>query len=220
MVVAGYWGAPFERDHVRAGSRYILADRPDDRSVSSEAALASGMRRGLAELRASGKAVMVLGDVPRLRFYLLKVAYAAQLPVRAALMRWLANPPPMAVGIAPARAVIPPTGPGDRIVRQVATGMLGVRYEPLMPRFCSVAGCRFASGGVPIYSDLHHVTPMGAELALDGMRLDPPDSGVSAAARSRPARGAGDRRAAASRAGRGPPYPGSARQRHTGTPGS
>ena len=84
VIVTGFWQSTFGAPALAAGERVIDADpHLADRSGAAEMAIA--LNRTLMRLRTAGKAVVLLGDVPWLRFDPALHAWSAFLPAPAGI---------------------------------------------------------------------------------------------------------------------------------------
>jgi hypothetical protein len=46
-----------------------------------------------------------------------------------------------------------------------------VQVIDLEEKLCSAAGCRFALGNQTLFADFHHLSLLGAQIALSGLKL-------------------------------------------------
>ena len=72
--------------------------------------------------------------------------------------------------------IAPPTGSLEesearRLVALVGRAHPEVRVIDLGETLCSAAGCRFALGNQTLFADSHHLSSLGAQIALSDMKL-------------------------------------------------
>ena len=133
--------------------------------------LRDGLTRTLDALRAAGKRVIIVQDVPDWGFDPLKIALADAIPARGAMAR----PFDADVGtsntgrVAAARIARHPEV--THIVSDVAAGRAQVQVWDPFPAFCGPSECVFAVAGTPLFFDKDHLSPTGADLALRGLDL-------------------------------------------------
>lgn len=169
VVVTGFWQVPFAPRAILLGDRYVDLSAP---SRSSEAAMVAGLRRTEAALIGAGKRVVLLGDVPGFRFDPARVAFAAFLPARATLGRWIEPRFDARDGRIDRAFVTPTNDQGSRAAR-AAGRVPGVRFVALADRFCDTQRCRFAQGATPWFVDPQHLSRPGADHAIAGLDIVP-----------------------------------------------
>lgn len=151
IVLAGFWSA--------AGGGVRGAQAEPGTSVSLEKALAATIQR----LRAMGRRVVVVQDVPLFRFDPYARMVGQFIPVRAALAGWLAN------GATADHVAAPPDIIPDASAAAVAGAVEGQEGVALIdPRrwLCDQAGCRYATEAELYYVDFQHLTEQGAIVAV------------------------------------------------------
>jgi peptidoglycan/LPS O-acetylase OafA/YrhL len=163
VVVTGFWQVSLDPQVLATGERYVSADDP---RADSAAALRSGLVALLRRLRAAGKQVVLLADVPSFRFDPARLRYADYLPLRRTVGA-LADPSLRARDGWVARAQVAALDDaGAAIVRQAAAAVPGVAVASLAAPFCDAARCRIGDASAPWFVDPQHVSPAGAKAAL------------------------------------------------------
>lgn len=166
VVLAGFWGASFQNDQ-SAGQ--LIATRTDNNSMTQVDLLRQSLNVTLARYQQAGKTVIVVGDVPLMRFDPGKEALTDILPFRAALREMLSVPHDVANGITGMSWVRPATV-ADHVVREVVLSNAAARYIDLADRLCRDGQCRY-SKDLPFYIDFQHLSEIGAEFALKDFKL-------------------------------------------------
>jgi len=162
VVIAGFWQVPFGASAIAAGDAYVEGDgSAAGRSSEDELRLALG--RTLRRLSAAGKKVILLGDVPYLRFNPARHAMTSFLPVRRAAEALLSPEFKPADGQAESRFVEPIDDTGATIMPQAANDVPGTHYASISQILCTPSRCRFAEGPVPFYIDPEHLSRPGAD---------------------------------------------------------
>ncbi len=122
----------------------------------------------VALMRAAGKQVILVGDVPGWQFSPTHLEYAKAIPARGYLARmlwWTEDHPFPSSGIS---AMTEPDKLGmEAAVKQVALEH-GADWLDLRRRFCSSAGCLFEREGELLYFDRTHLTTIGSRFAVEG----------------------------------------------------
>lgn len=167
VVLSAYWAGP-AIDNVP----YLKADQ-FSASLSpseSDAHLAEGLDRALKELRASGKRVVVVDDVPVFRFDPVSLMRSQAIPARAFASRLLGS-----ATTPGSRSASPDTQfESQRRISGVLAKVTQANAVDLFnprPNLCAQTTCTFAQGKTPLYGDRQHVTPVGASAALKGVHL-------------------------------------------------
>jgi len=117
---------------------YLTAPHP---SAETEAALQSNISANLAAVEASGKAVMVVGDVPGTK----------PVPAPECVYRHAAEYDPCALPRS-ADAL-----EDANVESRAASATPGIRSLSLMPYLCGAETCHSVIGGVVVYFDDHHL---------------------------------------------------------------
>lgn len=162
VVLTGFWQVPFDPSAIAKGDRYVDRRTPQ---ASSEEALRLALTRTLLRLRAGGKRVILLGDVPGFRFDPARESRKAFLPLRRAVGRMVDPGFASEDGTVDRRFVVPIDDRGARIVGEVAGGASA--YASLADAFCDATRCRFAQDAAPLFIDPQHLSRRGAERALE-----------------------------------------------------
>lgn len=169
VVVTGFWQSTFGTAALAAGERVIDAD-PRFAGRSGTAEMAVALHRTLKRLRTAGKAVLLLGDVPWLRFDPALHAWSALLPARAALERRI-TPGLAANGRVSLFFVEPLNDKGGQIVTAAAARVPGVTLVELRRILCDTERCRTGAGELPFFIDPQHLSRAGAAFVLDDPAL-------------------------------------------------
>ncbi|GAA0315564.1 acyltransferase family protein [Sphingomonas oligophenolica] len=183
VVIAGFWQVPFGASAIAAGDAYVEGDgSAAGRSSEDELRLALG--RTIRRLSAAGKKVIVLGDVPYLRFNPARHAMASFLPARRAAEALLSPDFAPADGQVDLRFVEPIDDTGALIVPQAVEDVRGAIFASVSHILCTPSRCRFSEGRIPYYIDPEHLSRPGAGYvvgALDDIlwRVTPPYGGKS-----------------------------------------
>lgn len=165
VILTGFWQAPFSAHALAIGDGLIAANETRaDRS--SAAALRGALGRTLRRLRGAGKGVLVLGDVPWLRFDPARHVWARALPWRGAIERVASPGLAGADDLVDARFFDPLADQGNRIVAAGAAAAPGVRYVALRAVLCPDGRCRTGAGGLPFFIDEQHLSRAGADYAV------------------------------------------------------
>lgn len=169
VVLTAFWQSPFSAHALTIGDGVVEADgRFADRSSAAELRIA--LNRTLTHLRAGGKQVVLLGDVPWMRFDPARHVWASALPLRGAIERYINPGLHSPDGFVDDRFFDPLLDQGDAIVRQVAREVGGVRFARLRTLLCPAGRCRSARGNMPFFIDQQHLSRAGADYVVD--RLD------------------------------------------------
>ena len=167
VVLAGLWSS-FCSDN-NSGNCYT------ENTQVREARLEAGNHRDLhsvlletfALLKASGKRVFIVTDVPRFAIDPVSIVRNSVMRSRGELASLLS---PQVFSLAPveeASLIKPADTITDIEVRQAASES-GVQIIDLAQNLCPASRCRFWDNGVLLYADSGHLTSAGAEYALRG----------------------------------------------------
>lgn len=169
VVLTAFWQSPFSAHALAIGDGVVEADgRFGDRSSAAELRIA--LHRTLARLSGAGKEVLLLGDVPWMRFDPARHIWASALPLRGAIERY-ANPGlNTADGFVDDRFFDPLLDEGEGIVEESARDMDGVHFARLRALLCPAGRCRSSDGVTPFFIDQQHLSKAGADYVID--RLD------------------------------------------------
>jgi peptidoglycan/LPS O-acetylase OafA/YrhL len=165
VILAGFWSASFQGE---ANDGTLIGTTPGMGGSQAEI-LRTALVRTIDRYRAAGKRVVLLGDVPLMRFDPGKEAIGDILPVRDRLRHWLGVPADVRDGYA-GRRWLRPTTQADTIVAQVATETPGVTYFAPADRLCDATRCIYGAD-IPNYIDFQHLSKPGAAYALADLKL-------------------------------------------------
>ncbi len=149
MVLASYWSA----DEALETTGPDGAMRPATLTVALDATLTA--------LRATGREVVLVQDVPIMKFDPYADAAGGLIPARAALGRWL-NKPDRSSG----EAQVDWADSGEAAVAAAARRQPGVRLVTPAKSLCRDEDCRFLGATGLYYRDEQHLTAAGAQAAL------------------------------------------------------
>ena len=168
VVLTAFWQSQFSA-HARAiGDRVIDVDPAHaDRPTATELPIA--LTRTLRHLRAAGKQVVLLGDVPWIRFDPARHVWAQYVPLRAAIERRVIPGLDSRDGRVARRLVEPLADEGAAIVAASAAAVPGVRLIDQRRLLCDAQACRVGEGGAPFFLDQQHLSRAGADVVVTGM---------------------------------------------------
>lgn len=166
VILSGFWSGSFQGE---PNDGQLVGD-DQIREVPQEKILRASISETLARYKAAGKRIIVLGDVPLLRFDPARETTAAVLPLRVTLRQWMGAPEDVANGRTD-RRWLRPSSIADAIVADVANTTSGVTYFSLQDSLCNQHSCTFANG-VPFYIDFQHLSKPGAAQALRKLNID------------------------------------------------
>ncbi len=164
VIVASYWALGWERGENHLQKVGVAG------ALATEEALDTGLPPMLAALRAAGKDVVLVGDVPSLRFDAPRHALSRIIPARRRLADLIDADPGVGsefYGID--LAVAGRTAAANARVRAIGTRH-GAAFLALMDRFCAGERCRYAAGDELLYFDHEHLTSYGAAYGLEPVR--------------------------------------------------
>ncbi len=162
VILSGFWQVPFGASAVAAGDAYVEADGTAA-SRSSEDELRIALARTIRRLMAAGKKVIVLSDVPYLRFNPARHAMVPFLPARRAAEALLSPDFQPIDGQVDRRFVEPTDDTGARVVQQAVGDVPGATFASLSHILCTPSLCRFSEGTTPFYIDPEHLSRPGAD---------------------------------------------------------
>ena len=181
VILTGGWAACFER--TREGG-WLLADTsrqprnpgPIPTLSDSQALLAQSLRSQIQSLRAAGKYVIVLEDVPNFDSDPLARVRTAHIPARDVLAKWLrvanAADNPIDPGFAPNTADASVDPLAIDALEKAVPAQDGAELVDLKPSFClDSSHCAYRDGERLLYFDSGHLTAYGARFALRNFRL-------------------------------------------------
>lgn len=162
VILSARWVLSVEGSRYRqeAGSPVILewsghADaRPD--KIDNASLVEAGLIATVLELVASGREVVILGQVPEVGWDVPNVL------ARGEMLGWLYGPPKLTEADLEARAATT-----EEILARVAATNSAVRYLRLSDIFCADGTCSVVDeGGLPLYADDDHISRGTAERLL------------------------------------------------------
>lgn len=167
VIMTAYWAGP-EIDHVAYVTANQVGTVPSEEV--SEANLERGLNDTLARLRAAGKKVIIVQDVPVFTFDPVRRTISEYIPVRRyigqKLFGWQATE-----GVAAKEETyIGPQLTSARILQKIAAAHRVAVFDPEI-NLCAEEECRFLQDKNLLYGDKQHVTRLGARLALIGLDL-------------------------------------------------
>jgi peptidoglycan/LPS O-acetylase OafA/YrhL len=181
VILTGGWAACFQRTWEDG---WLLADtsrQPRNSSPipslsANQALFVRSLSAQVQTLRAAGKYVVVLEDVPNFDSDPLSRVRTAHIPVRDALAKWMRVPNAANNAIDPGFAPNNGDTSGDAItsgsLHQALPAQDGAEIVDLKPSFCHDANrCAYRDGDRLLYFDSGHLTAYGANFALRNFRL-------------------------------------------------
>lgn len=172
VVLAGHWESLF---HAKSSIEW-LTDGDAHRATGPEetrAVFVQALSATIASLQASGKQVIVMGDVPDFDFDPLEAIRTHLIPARHGLAMLLGVEQGLDVEAAPrsdpaAAAVV------SSLLREATATLPGSTVVELKQGLCDDAGqCIYRREGQLFYRDNHHLSPDGSSFALRNFRLPP-----------------------------------------------
>lgn len=149
VVLASFWPA------------YKVLETPGQDGAMRPATLPAALDATLTALRASGREVVLVQDVPVMDFDPYADATGGLVPARAALGRWLGKP-----DHASGQARVEWADAASAAVAAAAERRPGVRLVTPARALCQGEDCRFVGPTGLYYRDEQHLTPVGARAAL------------------------------------------------------
>lgn len=159
VVLAAYW----------ALDAWVSADdltTPLDRQT----AIDTGLNGMIDTLRAAGKEVVVLGDVPYLKFDVPRYAMGLTLPLRRAAIGMLTESPSLTEETVGPDLINPAMLQANEQLREIVERRGDASFVDLAAEFCLLKSCRFAKDGELWYFDNAHLSARGSLHAVEGLR--------------------------------------------------
>jgi len=129
----------------------------------------------IRSLQSAGKKVIVIADVPGFDFDPLSKTKTRYIPARLTLAKWTALRDSGDTGFAPL-AEPELNAQANSILKTVVKQFPGAQFQDLTSNFCaSQEHCMYRDGDRLFYADIHHLTDSGANFAVNGFKLPPPD---------------------------------------------
>ena len=172
VILAGDWAGCLDRTWERG---WLTADPAHASAMPSLDAVRklfiASLRAQIETLRAAGKAVMVLEDIPNFDFDPLERVRAAGIPARRILAGWLGAGDDGDSGFAP-NGIASADALAIATLRQAVPSVDGVELIDMKPALCTGAGhCAYRDGDRLLYADSGHLTLYGAHYAARNLRL-------------------------------------------------
>jgi len=173
VVLAGYWSAAIKEMTADQGYQSTTESLEFTR-INSLHLLNIGLRNAVESLRHAGKRVVIVEDVPLLKFNPIKhVATASIATRRVVAQEFFGNLAPDDERTHLVEGV--DEGVEDAVssaatVPNSAGSAGSVDLYSLRDQFCGTAGCQFAQGSRSFYVDQQHLSGAGAKYSLAAMR--------------------------------------------------
>ena len=172
VILAGDWAGCLDRTWERG---WLTADPSHASAMPSLDAVRTlfieSLRAQIETLRAAGKAVLVLEDIPNFDFDPLERVRTARIPARGILARWLGVEETGDSGFAP-NGVASADALAISTLRQAVPSEDGVELIDLKPALCTDGShCAYRDGDRLLYADSGHLTLYGAHYAVRRLRL-------------------------------------------------
>lgn len=174
VIVHASWSVSFNplenRDQLVPEGGKVITTSSQERSAQ---VLEASLRKTLESLRAAGKQVVVIGDVP---FFMVNPVWRLRTEgngLRRELFHLLRGSSDTAdPGSDQVRDDTPQGRQARQIVMQTTLSVPGATYwDPRKQMCASEDVCRYREGDVPYFLDDNHVTPQGVMKALEGWSL-------------------------------------------------
>ena len=183
VVLTGGWAASFGRNWEDGWLVPETSHQPHNSgpipSISANQALfVQSLSAQVQILRAAGKYVIVIEDVPNFDSDPLSRVRTAHIPAREALANWLRDSSAAASaidpGFAPDSVDAADHAPAIDALQKAVPAQDGVELVDLKPSFClDSSHCDYRDGDRLLYADAGHLTTSGARFALRNFRLPP-----------------------------------------------
>lgn len=166
VLLAGFWSAPLADNSKQYYADVTQSGRAVLRS-ESYSNFHSGLLNAIVLLRSSGKRVLVATDVPRFDTDPMGIMRNSAIKQRGELAALLFGQVYSLRAIPKQELMKPPDRAADREVRQAALEG-DAQIIDLSRNLCPALRCSFWNNGTLLYADAQHLTPAGAEYALQG----------------------------------------------------
>lgn len=172
VYIAGDYNAPIEGP----GQRYIDLSQPTD--LDQYTLFRRGLLQAVQNLTKAGKHVVIVQDVPHLKFDPVLAGLNREMKVRgwfADIFTKLAGRQNLQIDNAP----VEPNDPHIRAIVDEAGRLPGAETIDPAIFLCPAQRCQFLANGELLYIDKHHLSSPGAALALglaQSAKLDPSSS--------------------------------------------
>lgn len=165
VVLTAFWQSPFSAHAIAIGDGVIPANGTRS-NYASDVELPRALKRTLTRLRDAGKRVVLLGDVPWVRFDPARHVWASALPLRATIENAVTPGLRERGGSVDARFIDPLFDRGEEIVGDSARAVPEVRFVSLRRLLCPDARCQTTDGDAPFFIDQHHLSRTGATYVI------------------------------------------------------
>jgi peptidoglycan/LPS O-acetylase OafA/YrhL len=165
VVLTAFWQSPFTARAIAIGDGVIPATGASADS-SSDVQLREALGRTLTRLHDAGKKVVLLGDVPWLRFDPARHVWAQALPLRGLIEDYTAPGLSEMAGSVDDRFFNPLVDRGSAIVADSAQAVPGTRFVRLRDLLCPNDRCRTSDGEIPFFIDQQHLSGSGADYVV------------------------------------------------------
>jgi hypothetical protein len=164
--MTGFWSSAFETQGPNDG--YALTQSLANSGTTQQELFQAGLIDTLHRLTAAGKRVIILGDVPLLRFDPTLDMYSRYLPLRGIIQHVLGAPQIAIDGTIGRSHIALPAGDSNQIVIRSVNKTPSTVYRSLSDAMCMQQSCRVTSpDGRLYYIDNQHLSELGAKYALD-----------------------------------------------------
>jgi hypothetical protein len=165
VVVTAFWQLPFTARAIAIGEGVLPAGGASMGS-SSDGELRAALGRTLTRLRGAGKKVVLLGDVPWLRFDPARHVWAQALPLRGSIESHTTPGLSEMAGSVDDRFFDPLIDRGNVIVADSVQAVPGTRFVSLRRLLCPNDRCRTNDGEIPFFIDQQHLSRSGADYVV------------------------------------------------------
>ncbi len=176
VILAGAWAACLHRNWPDGWLTVdLVSERQPPTIEATKQLFIDALTDLVRSLRADGKQVIVLDDVPSFDFDPVARVRISNIPARQVLAKWLGSPDIADSGFA---------SPGDvsrdlasavlatSLLQQTLAALPGAALVDLKRALCNGSGqCSYREGSELFYIDNHHLSPDGARHALRNFRL-------------------------------------------------
>ena len=170
VLLAGFWSAPFGEES--AGEKFVNAgaDPTTVDAAHSWQNLRIGVEEVVTELKAKGKRVFLMVDVPRFQVDPPSALRTNAIPLRLALNNLLGGSDLTKGSEAEDIAISAADRKTSDILQDVALKTGATLINPTNT-LCDGATCTYEVKGEPLYGDQQHLTQLGAKYALSSAAL-------------------------------------------------
>lgn len=169
VVITAYWAGPTIDDVGYVTANDLSRSTP---ATDNDHELYQGLAGTVSALRASGKDVILIQDVPVFRFDPIRRMVSNSIPLRGYLASHLFASGGSESSAPRAETFEMAQRSAAQTVNEVADADSVAVFDP-GTNLCSASRCRFVEENVPLYGDKQHLTPAGAEKALVSLSVAP-----------------------------------------------